>query len=469
MTQLSVPSYDLIVIGAGPGGYVAAIRAAQLGMKVACVEREYLGGTCLNVGCIPSKALLDSSHRYAELKHGLTNHGINVSGVALDLAKMLERKNKVVAANTNGVAFLFKKNKIDHVKGTGRIVKPGVVEVTGAAGKQTLECKNILIATGSAPVQLPALPFDGKNVISSTEALTLSEVPKKMVIVGAGYIGVEMGSVWNRLGAEVLILEFLDRAVPGMDKEVGGLLQKSLEKQGIKFRFKTVAESAKVEGGKIKVTWSSGSEKGVEEVDKVMVSVGRRPVTDGLGLAEAGVEVDKKGFVVVDKKTFATRVPGIYAIGDVVGNPMLAHKAEEEGIACVETMAGKAGHVNYHTIPAVCYTHPEIAQVGLTEDDAKAAGHEVAVGKFPFTANGRARCMDETEGLVKIVADAKTDRILGVHILHARASEMIAEATVAMEFHASSEDVARANHAHPTLPEAIKEAAMAVEKRAIHI
>jgi dihydrolipoamide dehydrogenase len=448
------------------------VRAAQLGMKVACVEREYLGGTCLNVGCIPSKALLDSSHRYAELKHGLTNHGINVSGVALDLAKMLERKNKVVQQNTNGVGFLFKKNNIAHVKGTGRIAKAGVVEVTpiGGGAKQTLTCKNILIATGSAPVQLPSLPFDGKNIISSTEALTLTEVPKKMIIVGAGYIGVEMGSVWNRLGAEVTILEFLERAVPGMDRELGALLQRSLEKQGIKFRFKTVAESAKVEGGKIKIAWASGEEKGVEEVDKVMVSVGRRPVTDGLGLQEAGVELDKKGFVVVtDKTKFATRVPGIYAIGDVVGNPMLAHKAEEEGIACVEGIAGRHGHVNYHTIPAVCYTHPEIASVGFTEDDAKAAGHEVAVGKFPFTANGRARCMDETEGLVKVVADAKTDRVLGIHIMHARASEMIAEATVAMEFHASSEDIARANHAHPTLPEAVKEAAMAVEKRAIHI
>jgi dihydrolipoamide dehydrogenase len=306
-------------------------------------------------------------------------------------------------------------------------------------------------------------------VISSTEALTISEVPKKMIIVGAGYIGVEMASVWSRLGSDILVLEFLDRAVPGMDKEVAGLLQKSLEKQGIKFRFKTVAESVKVENGKVKLTWSSNGEKGTEEVDKVMVSVGRRPVTDGLGLQEVGVEVDKRGFVVVDKKNFATRVPGIYAIGDVVGNPMLAHKAEEEGIACVETLAGKHGHINYHTIPAVCYTHPEIAQVGYTEDDAKAAGHEVAVGKFPFTANGRARCMDETEGLVKVIADAKTVRILGIHILHARASEMIAEATVAMEFHASSEDLARANHAHPTLPEAIKEAAMAVEKRAIHI
>jgi dihydrolipoamide dehydrogenase len=459
----------VVVIGAGPGGYVAAIRAAQLGMKVACVEREFLGGTCLNVGCIPSKALLDSSHRYAELKHGLTNHGINVSGVALELGKMIERKNKVVQQNTNGVGFLFKKNKIEHVKGTGRIAKAGVVEVTGAAGKQVLNAKNILIATGSAPVQLPSLPFDGKNVISSTEALTLTEVPKRMVIVGAGYIGVEMGSVWSRLGADVLILEFLDRAVPGMDKEIGGMLQKSLEKQGIKFRFKTVAESAKVENGRIKVAWSGGGEKGVEEVDTVMVSVGRRPVTDGLGLQELGVEVDKKGFVVVDKKTFATRVPGVYAIGDVVGNPMLAHKAEEEGIACVEGIAGKHGHVNYHTIPAVCYTHPEIASVGLTEDDAKAAGHEVAVGKFPFTANGRARCMDETEGMVKVVADARTDRVLGIHILHARASEMIAEATIAMEFHASAEDIGRANHAHPTLPEAIKEAAMAVEKRAIHI
>jgi dihydrolipoamide dehydrogenase len=463
-------NFDLVIIGAGPGGYVAAIRAAQLGMRVACVEKQYLGGTCLNVGCIPSKALLDSSERYHAAKHQFSRHGINVQGLGIDVATMMRRKDDVVKQNTSGVAYLFKKHKIEHVAGQGRIKSPDTVEVSTSAGPRTLKAKRILIATGSAPVQLPGLPFDGKNVLSSTEALTLAEVPKKLVIVGGGYIGVEMGSVWARLGSDVTVLEFLDRALPGMDREMAGQLQRLLEKLGIKFRFKTVAESAKAEGGKVKVAWSSdgGKERGVEECDKVMVSVGRRPVTDGLGLAELGVEMDKKGFVKVDKQ-FQTKVPGVYAIGDVIGGVMLAHKAEEEGIAAVEMMAGKAGHVDYHTVPAVVYTHPELAQVGYTEEDATAAGHEVRVGKFPFSANGRARAMGEPDGQVKIVADAKTDRVLGVHILGAHASDMIHEAVAAMTYHASSEDIARSNHAHPTLCEAIKEAAMAVDKRAIHI
>jgi dihydrolipoamide dehydrogenase len=465
-------SFDLIVIGAGPGGYVAAIRAAQLGMRVACVERQYLGGTCLNVGCIPSKALLDSSERFYTARNVLPKHGITASGINLDLATMMKRKDEVVKANTNGVAYLFKKHKIEHVIGTGRISAPGKIQVTanGQGQGRTIEAKNILIATGSAPVQIPGLPFDGQNVLSSTEALALPQVPKKMVVVGGGYIGVEMGSVWARLGAEVVVLEFLDRALPGMDREMAGQLQRLLEKLGLKFRFNTVAESAKAEGGRVKVAWSSngGKERGVEECDKVMVSVGRRPVTDGLGLQEIGVDVDKKGFVKVDKQ-FRTAVPGVWAIGDVIGGVMLAHKAEEEGIAATEIMAGKHGHVDYHTVPAVVYTHPELAQVGYTEDDAKAAGHEVRIGKFPFSANGRARAMGETDGQVKVIADAKTDRVLGVHILGAHASDMIHEAVAAMTFHASSEDIARSNHAHPTLCEAIKEAALAVDKRAIHI
>jgi dihydrolipoamide dehydrogenase len=463
-------SYDLIVIGAGPGGYVAAIRAAQLGMRVACVERQYLGGTCLNVGCIPSKALLDSSERYHTVRHALPKHGINTPGVSLDLATMMKRKDEVVKANTNGVAYLFKKHKIEHVVGTGRISAPGTVEVKSNGQARTLAAKNILIATGSAPVQIPGLPFDGTNVLSSTEALALPQVPKKMVIVGGGYIGVEMGSVWARLGTEVVVLEFLDRALPGMDREMAGQLQRLLEKLGLKFRFNTVAESARAEGGKVKVSWSSdgGKERGVEECDKVMVSVGRRPVADSLGLQELGVEVDKKGFVKVDKQ-FRTAVPGVWAIGDVIGGVMLAHKAEEEGIAATEIMAGKYGHVDYHTVPAVVYTHPELAQVGYTEDDAKAAGHEVRIGKFPFSANGRARAMGETDGQVKVIADAKTDRVLGVHILGAHASDMIHEAVAAMTYHASAEDIARSNHAHPTLCEAIKEAALAVDKRPIHI
>ena len=463
-------AFDLVVIGAGPGGYVAAVRAAQLGAKVACVEKQYLGGTCLNVGCIPSKALLDSSERFHTARHVLSKHGITAQGVTLDLATMMKRKDEVVKANTNGVAYLFKKHKIEHVIGTGRVTAPGTVQVSANGQNRTLGAKNILIATGSAPVQLPGLPFDGKNVVSSTEALALAAVPKKMVIVGGGYIGVEMGSVWARLGTEVVVLEFLDRALPGMDREMAGLLQRLLEKLGLKFRFNTVAESARAEGGRVKVAWSGdgGKERGVEECDKVMVSVGRRPVTEGLGLPELRVEVDKKGFVKVDEQ-FRTAVPGVWAIGDVIGGVMLAHKAEEEGIAAAEIMAGRHGHVDYHTIPAVVYTHPELAQVGYTEDDAKAAGHEVKVGKFPFSANGRARAMGETDGQVKVVADAKTDRVLGVHILGAHASDMIHEAVAAMTFHASAEDIARSNHAHPTLCEAIKEAALAVDRRAIHI
>jgi dihydrolipoamide dehydrogenase len=464
-------TYDLVVIGAGPGGYVAAIRAAQLGLKTACVEKEYLGGTCLNVGCIPSKAMLDSSERYAAIKHGLDKHGIKVGNVSLDLGAMMARKADVVKQLTSGVGGLFKKNKVEHFKGTGRIVRPGTVEVTGADGaKQTVNAKRLLIATGSAPIQIPSLPFDGKNIVSSTEALEFTEVPRKLIIIGAGYIGVEMGSVWNRLGSDVLLIEFLDRALPNMDKEMAGRLQRELEKQGLKFKFDTAAQSAKVEGGKVKLAWKSkdGNQSGVEECDKVMVAVGRRPVTEGLGLKEAGVNVDAKGFVPVDKN-FQTNVPGIYAIGDVIGGLMLAHKAEEEGIAAVEIIAGKPGHVDYRTVPGVVYTHPELASVGYTEEEAIQAGHEIKVGKFPFQANGRAKGMDETVGQVKIIADAKTDRVLGVHIVGAHASDMIAEAVVAMEFKASAEDIARSNHAHPTLPEAIKEAALAVEKRAIHI
>ena len=463
-------NFDLVIIGAGPGGYVAAVRAAQLGMRVACLEKQYLGGTCLNVGCIPSKALLDSSERYHTARHQFARHGINVQGLGIDLPTMMRRKDDVVKQNTNGVSYLFKKHKIESVMGQARLKAPGQVEVSTSAGPRTLKAGRIVIATGSAPVQIPGLPFDGKNVLSSTEALTLSDVPKKLVVVGGGYIGVEMGSVWARLGSEVVVLEFFDRALPAMDKEMTGQLQRMLEKLGMKFRFKTAAESAKAEGGKVKVAWSSdgGKERGVEECDKVMVAVGRRPVTEGLGLAELGVETDKKGFVRVDAQ-FQTNVPGVYAIGDVIGGVMLAHKAEEEGIAAVEMMAGKAGHVDYHTIPAVVYTHPELAQVGYTEEDAAAAGHEVRVGKFPFSANGRARAMGEPEGQVKIVADARTDRVLGVHILGAHASDMIHEAVAAMTFHASSEDIARSNHAHPTLSEAIKEAAMAVDKRAIHM
>lgn len=467
---MSNPNFDLIVIGAGPGGYVAAIRAAQLGMKVACVEKEYLGGTCLNVGCIPSKALLDSSERYAQLKKGLDKHGIGVTGVTLDLPKMVGRKNDVVRQLTTGIGFLFKKNKIEHLQGTGRVVDAKTVEVTAADGsKQSYGATRILIATGSAPVTIPALPYDGKFIMSSTEALNISELPKKMIVVGGGYIGVEMGSVWARLGTEVLVLEFLEGILPPSDREMAGALQKSLEKQGLKFKFNTIAESAKVENGKVKVAWKSkdGSASGVEEVDKVLVCVGRKPVIDGLGLDKVGVNVDKKGFVTVNDH-FETSVKGIYAIGDVIGGIMLAHKAEEEGIAAVELMAGKAGHVNYDACPAVVYTHPELGSVGLTEEQLKAKGVQYKVGKFVMAANGRAKGMDETEGFIKVLADAKTDRLLGVHILAAHASDVLQEATTAMEFHASAEDIARSFHGHPTLSEALKEAAMAVDKMQIH-
>ncbi len=461
-------TYDLIVIGAGPGGYVAAIRAAQLGMKVACVEKQYLGGTCLNVGCIPSKALLDSSERYYAAKNQFAKHGINVGSLSIDLAKMMARKDSVVKSLTDGVGFLFKKNKVDHLPGLGTITAPNTVQVATADGKITSHtASKILIATGSAPAAVPALPFDGVNILSSTEAIALKEIPKKLLVVGGGYIGVELGSVWNRLGSEVLTVEFLAGILPASDRECANALQKMLEKQGIKFKFNTGATGAKIEGGKVKVSWKSGEKTGEEVVDKVLVCVGRKPVTDKLGIEHVGVATDKKGFVIVDEH-FQTSVKGIYAIGDSIGGIMLAHKAEEEGTAAVELMAGKAGHVNYAACPAVVYTHPELASVGLTEEQAKERG-EIKVGKFPFIANGRAKGMDETDGFVKMIADAKTDRILGVHILAAHASDMIAECVVAMEFAASSEDVARSFHAHPTLPEAIKEAAMAVEKRAIHM
>lgn len=459
--------FDLIVIGAGPGGYVAAIRAAQLGMRVACVEKDAsLGGTCLNVGCIPSKALLDSSELFFQAKHSFARHGVRAK-VDLDLGAMMGRKDSVVSGLTRGIAGLFKKNKIESVRGTAKIAGAGKVAVMSADGERTLSGRNILIATGSAPIELPSIPFDGKRIVSSTEALAFSQVPRRLIVVGAGAIGLELGSVWSRLGAQVTVLEFMDRIVPPMDMEMGRELKKMLEKQGLSFRLKTVAESATIENGAVKLAWKSEAETGVEVCDKVLVAVGRKPFADSLGLAEAGVEMDRKGFVVVDKH-YQTRVPGIYAIGDVIGGAMLAHKAEEEGVAAVERMAGQAGHVNYSAIPSVVYTDPEAASVGLSEEQAKAQGIEYRVGKFPLLANGRARALDSTDGFVKILADAKTDRLLGMHILGPRASDLIAEGAVAIEFAASAEDIARSVHAHPTLAEAIKEAALAVDKRAIH-
>jgi dihydrolipoamide dehydrogenase len=461
--------YDLVVIGAGPGGYVAAIRAAQLGFKVACIDRQFLGGTCLNVGCIPSKALLESSEKFAETRNKLAKHGINVESVSLDLAKMLARKDAVVKQLTGGVGFLFKKNKIDSIIGSGRITAPGSVEVKSADGKvTTLATKRILIATGSAPIELPGLKFDNNFIVDSTGGLEFKEVPKKLLIVGGGYIGVEMGSIWKRLGSEVLVIEFTDRILPLMDQELSGLLQRSLEKQGMKFKFSSAAMGAEIKDNKVFVTIKTGDQTTVEECDRVLVCTGRKPVTDGLGLAELGVAMDKRGFVLANPH-FETNVPGIYAIGDVIGGLMLAHKAEEEGIAAAELMAGKAGHVNYKVVPGVVYTHPEFAQVGLTEADAKREGIEVKVGKFPLKGNGRAIAIDETEGWMKVIGDAKTDRLLGVQLLSPHAGEIIAEACVAMEFAASTEDLARTMHSHPTISEALKEAAMNVEKRAIHV
>ena len=463
-------NYDLIVIGAGPAGYVAAIRAAQLGFKTACVEREYLGGTCLNVGCIPSKALLDSSEKVAMAKHDFAKHGIKGGeAVTVDLPVMLKRKDEVVKGLTGGVGLLFRKNKVEHVKGQGKITAADTVEVKLTGGdSRTLKSKRILVATGSAPIEIPGLKFDETFICSSTGALAIPEIPKRMIVVGAGYIGLELGSVWNRLGSEVIVLEFLDRALPNMDREMASGLQRQLEKQGLQFRFSTSAEKAEVKDNKVHVTWKSGEQRGTEIVDRVLVSVGRKPVTDGLGLTELGVAQDKKGYVIVDPHTFETSVQGVYAIGDVIGGLQLAHKAEEEGVAVVEGMHGGTSHVNYAACPSVIYTHPELAQVGLTEEDAAKRG-PIKVGKFPLIANGRARGMGETDGMVKVIGDANTDRLLGVHILAPHASDMIAEATLAIEFASSVEDVARAFHAHPTLPEALKEAALGADKRAIHI
>ncbi len=465
-------NYDLIVIGAGPGGYVAAIRAAQLGMKVACIEkRSALGGTCLNVGCIPSKALLDSSELYHLAQTRFAHHGIGFGKLSLDLPAMLARKDKVVAGMTQGIQFLFKKNKIDWLQGTGRLKDATHVVVKAQDGKETtLEAKNIILATGSAPIELPFLKFDGKSVVSSTEALTFDKVPEHLVVVGGGYIGLELGSVWKRLGAKVSVIEFLPRIVPLADLEVGSLLHKSLAKQGLEFFLETKVTGARQDKGKTIVTAETKDGQKLEfPCDKVLVSVGRRPYTEDLDLEAAGVKSDPKTGKVNINSHWQTNIPNTYAIGDLIEGPMLAHKAEDEGVAVAEHLAGKPGHVNYDTIPSVIYTHPEMASVGLTEEQLKAQGRDYRVGKFPFLANGRAKALDESEGLVKMLADTKTDRVLGVHIFGARASDLIAECVTTMEFHGSSEDIARICHAHPTLSEAVKEAALAVERRGIHM
>jgi dihydrolipoamide dehydrogenase len=465
-------TYDLIVIGTGPGGYVCAIRAAQLGMKVAVVEKDAtFGGTCLNVGCIPSKGLLYVSELFEEAGHKFAKMGIGVSPPKLDLATMMKFKDEGVEGNVKGVAFLFKKNKIDAFQGVGRIAAPGRVEVKTADGKtQTVETKNIVIASGSDVTRLKGVAIDEKRVVSSTGALVLGKVPERLLIVGAGVIGLELGSVWRRLGAQVHVIEFLDRILPGMDAEVARQFQRILEKQGMTFQLSSKVTAVDSSGAKLKaqVEPAAGGAAETVEANVVLVAIGRVPYIDGLGLKELGVALDNRGRVEVDHR-YATNVPGIYAIGDVIAGPMLAHKAEDEGIAVAEVIAGQAGHVNYDVIPNVIYTYPEVASVGKTEEELKADGVTYNVGKFPFTANGRAKANQQTEGFVKILADAKTDRVLGVHIVGADAGNMIAEAAVAMEFGAASEDIARTCHPHPTFTEAVKEAALAVAKRAIHI
>lgn len=462
--------FDVIIIGAGPGGYVAAIRAAQLGMKVACVEKEKtLGGTCLNVGCIPSKALLESSELYFDAKEKYKDHGINFEKISLDFQKFIERKNEIVKKLTMGVAGLFKKNKITRISGAATLTKEKTVEVSGADGDSVLSAKNIIIATGSAPISIPGISFDSKRVIDSTAALSLAEIPNEMIVIGGGYIGLEMGSVYRRLGTKVTVVEMLDRIVPGMDLETGQALQRSLKKQGFEFRLSTQVTKAIVSGDRVKVELKNteGNESSLE-ADVLLVAVGRKPFTENLGLEEASVERDEKWRIKVDDK-FQTTAPGIYAIGDVIAGPMLAHKAMEEGIACVENIAGKAGSVNYATIPGVVYTFPEVASVGLTEEQAREKGIDFKKAKYPFMANGRALSLGVRDGFVKLIADKKTDRLIGAHIIGPRASDMIAELVLGMEFSTTAQDIALAVHAHPTLSETVKEAALGLGSGFIHI
>ena len=461
---MDTKQHDLVVIGAGPGGYVAAIRAAQLGLDVACVEKEStLGGTCLRVGCIPSKALLESSEHYHHAKTALKKHGVIVSDVALDLGSMLQRKDRVVKTLTGGIDGLFKKNGVTRYTGIGRLDGPGVVVVEGHQ-PQRLQAKHILIATGSRSADLPGVELDYDRVGTSTEALSYDAVPETLVVVGAGFIGLEMGSVWGRLGAKVIVLEYLDRILPGLDAEIAAAALKVYKKQGIEFRLGCRVTGARAEGDRA-IVEVDGAEP--IHADRVLLAVGRSPYTDGLGLETVGIETDRRGRIAVDSH-YATSAPGVYAIGDVIQGPMLAHKAEEEGIAAVEHLVTGYGHVNYDVIPGVCYTHPEVASVGKTQEQLDEAGIPYKKGTFPFRANGRARSLDQTDGLVKVLAHARTDRVLGVHILGPHAGALIAEAAAAMEFGASAEDIARTCHAHPTLAEALKEAALAVDGRAIH-
>jgi dihydrolipoamide dehydrogenase len=462
-------SFDLVIIGAGPGGYVCAIRAAQLGLKTALVEKRHaLGGTCLNVGCIPSKALLESSELYESARKHAADHGIVLDDVALDLKAMMARKGGIVNELTDGVAMLMKKNKVSVFNGRGSLTAPGKVTVAGDSGVTEIEARNICLAMGSEAIELPFLPFDGERVVSSTEALDFSSVPKRMVVIGAGAVGLELGSVWRRLGAKVTVVEMLPTITPFADKATANALQRSLTDQGMEFRLQSKVTAGKVLKKSVKLTVENAKGE-IEEIaaDKVLVAVGRRPLTEDAGLEKVGVALDEGSRVKIDDD-FRTNVDGIFAIGDLVRGPMLAHKAEEEGVAVAEKMAGMAGHVNYEAIPNVVYTEPELAMVGRTEAELKEAGIKFAVGRFMFRANGRAKCLGLQDGMVKILADKETDRILGVHMVGPRASELIAEAAVAMEFSASAEDLARTCHAHPTLSEVVKEAALAVDKRALH-
>jgi dihydrolipoamide dehydrogenase len=465
-------TYDLVVIGTGPGGYVCAVRAAQLGMKVAVVEKNpTLGGTCLNVGCMPSKALLYASEMFEEAGHSFAKMGVSVSAPKLDLPAMMNFKQQGIDGNVKGVDFLMKKNKIDVIRGKGKILGTGKVEVSSDDGKtQSVETKNIVIATGSDIARLKGIEIDEKRIVSSTGALSLDGVPGKLLIVGAGVIGLELGSVWHRLGSEVVVVEFLDRILPGMDGEVAKQFQRILERQGFAFKLGAKVTGIDTSGNRLvaKVEPAAGGPAESLEADVVLVCIGRVPYTEGLGLKEAGVALDNRGRVQIDQH-FATSVKGVYAIGDVIAGPMLAHKAEDEGVAVAEILAGQAGHVNYDVIPGVVYTTPEVSSVGKTEEELKQAGVAYTIGKFPFTANGRSKVNQTTEGFVKVLADAKTDRVLGVHIIGREAGEMIHEAAVLMEFGGAAEDLARTCHAHPTRSEAIKEAALAVGKRAIHM
>lgn len=458
--------YDIVVVGGGPGGYVCAIRAAQLGFKVACVDKnDIYGGTCLRVGCIPSKALLESSELVHQARESFASHGIKISEVEVDLSQMQKRKNRVVHTLGRGVGSLLKKNGIEAIKGTARLLSATEIEVAGEDGSKTITAERVIIATGSAPVSLPGIEMDGKHVGSSTEALDYSEVPQRLVVIGAGAIGLELGSVWNRLGSKVTVLEFLDRILPGCDAEIAAEAQKILAKQGMKFQLGARVEGVDIVGDECQVRVAGAAEPVV--CDRVLMAVGRKPYTENLGLQEIGVELDRRGFVLVDEH-FQTNVKGVYAIGDVIGGAMLAHKAEEEGVALAEMLKTGVGHIDYNTVPAIVYTHPEVASVGRNSEELEKAGVAFKVGKFYFMANGRAKAVGETDGLVKILAHEKTDRLLGVHIVGPHAGDLLSEAVVAMSFTASAEDLARICHAHPTLTEAVKEAAMDVDKRAVH-